>query len=173
MALPLLAIPPAIKSVLWLVGLIGGGHFLNEAIKSWFPFGEYKIRQREMADFAALQQQQLGAERLAKSDMIQFYRDMMPEQWQRMREQEERQGAQAGQAQLREHGLARELAGAERESRKEELVLGKLLPQAPTLMSRPEIALRGAQILAENAPPTFPARLPFDPNQPISAYGAQ
>jgi len=167
-------IPPVIKLVLWTVGLVAGTQVMQEAIKSFFPAGEYKTREREMLQFQAMQKQSMGAQRLAQSEMVQYYRDLIPQQFKQMREQEERQQAFALESQGQEQDFTREMAAGEYEARRDELMLNKLVPQAPTEMSTPEIALRaGEQMGRFFQPDLAPAILPFDPNYPITALSRQ
>ena len=132
------------------------------------------IKMKQFDAELALRKQDGRANRMAQSEMVQYYRDLVPQQFKQMREQEERQQAFALESQGREQDFTREMAAGEYEARRDELMLNKLVPQAPTEMSTPEIALRGAEIMSSfHEPDLAPAILPFDPNYPITALSRQ
>jgi len=166
----------AVAPLIWAAIIVAG--IVSEEVARWWLGNNSEEKDREIAikQFdaeLALRKQDGRANRMAQSELVQYYRDLVPQQFKQMREQEERQQAFALESQGREQDFTREMAAGEYEAREKELVLGKMLPQAPTEMSPAEVGLQGAAQMASLIQPQVPAMLPFDPNYPITNYSRQ
>ena len=127
----------------------------------WISQQGDEAQQRQIIDAMEnerkIREQEIAAGRYRDDGMVDFYREIIPEDWKRLREQEEK-----------ERQFIASEAGLDRRSEQHMQMMDKLIPANIPGTDVGEIGIGMVQALSSSIGP--PSVLPFDPNVPITAF---